>query len=391
MSGGVNELVVDRLRVTVLSAPISDAVPMSFAQLDNRQVCLVEVSADGVTGVGESWVNYPAWGPVERVATLCEGVAPLLLGMNVSDPPAALRILAQRLLPVARQWGAPGPVWQAISGIDLAVWDLIGKARGAPVAQLLRDGAGGTLPQPCAPAYASGVGPTDVERLCEMSLQAGLGAVKVKLGFGEERDRATLRAARSTLGDDHLLFADANQAWNLDTATELCRTLAEYGVAWLEEPLDGDDLADLEKLAAATSLTLATGENLYGLDTFKRYSDSAAVGIIQPDLAKSGGLTVASQVARHAASSGTAVAPHCYSSALGLAASLHFSAAFDVVDWIELDVRDNPLRTDLLTEPLRMHGASPVLPSGPGLGVQLDPDAIARFQTHVEERTHHDR
>jgi L-alanine-DL-glutamate epimerase-like enolase superfamily enzyme len=377
----------ERMRVTMLSAPIADRVPMSFGSLHDRRVCLVEVEAGGLVGIGESWVNYPGWAARERLGTLCDGVAPLVVGEDVSDPREVQRRLTARLLPVGRQWGALGPVWQAISAVDLALWDLRGKATGRSVAALLSP----DVSRRAVPAYASGVGPTDVTRLCESALRQGLGAVKTKVGFGQERDRATLAEARAVLGDAPALFADANQAWDLGQARAMCEVLAGFGVGWLEEPLDGDDLGELEKLAADTSIPLATGENTYGAAGFDRYVDSSAVATIQPDLAKCGGLTMGAHVARHAHHAGTAVAPHCYGGALGIAASLQLGAAFPAVAWMELDVRDNPLRTDLLTTPLRLEDGALVVPTGPGLGVELDTDVVRRYQTHVEERTHHDR
>ncbi|UYM04673.1 mandelate racemase/muconate lactonizing enzyme family protein [Solicola gregarius] len=375
-------LPVERVRVSVLRASIDDAVPMSFGRLDARQTCLVEVLAGGLTGVGESWINYPGWAPAERLATLSMGVAPLVIGADAADPEAVLETLTRELLPIGRQWGAPGPIWQAISAIDIALWDLAGRAAGTPVCDLL---AGGAATRASVPAYASGVGPTDVALLCERALEQGFGAVKTKIGFGHDRDIATLGEARSVLGSSHGLFADANQAWTMDDALAMLPALDEHGVGWLEEPLAGNHVDDLEKLAAATPVPIATGENLYGLGEFETYASSPAVGILQPDLAKSGGLTIARQVARVAAESATRLAPHCYSSAVGLVASAHLGAAFDVVDWLEVDVRDNPLRTELLSTPLGWHDGALPPPRGPGLGIELDESTVRHFRTHVEE------
>lgn len=376
----------ERMRVRVLSAPLDDDVQMSFGSLTSRRVCLVEVEAEGLVGIGESWINYPAWAERERLATLCEGVAPLLLGKDVSDPEQVQRDLMGRLLPVGRQWGAPGPVWQALSAVDLALWDLRGKQAGLSVAALLGCGE----QRRHVPAYASGVGPTDVAALCESALQAGLAAVKTKVGFGEQRDRSTLDEARAVLGAGPELFADANQAWDLASARAMCDILQEYDLGWLEEPLAGDGLDELEKLSADVSIPLATGENLYGTATFDRYVDSPAIQLIQPDIAKAGGFTVGAHVARRATEARTAVAPHCYAGAVGIAASLQLAAAFDAVRWLELDVRANPLRTDLLATPLQVEAGGLVVPSGPGLGVELDPTVIRHYQTHVEECTDHD-
>lgn len=379
-SGGVR-LPVERVRVSILRAPIEDAVPMSFGRLDARQTCLVEVFAGGLTGIGESWINYPAWAPEGRVATIRDGVAPLLLGMDAADPEPVQKGLTDRLLPIARQSGAPGPIWQAISAVDVALWDLAARAAGVPVSDLLAGGSARTL----IPAYASGVGPTDVTELCERALAAGFGAVKTKIGFRRERDVETLTDARAVLGSDHELFADANQAWSVGEAIAMLPVLDKYRIGWLEEPLAGNRIEDLEKLAAATSIPVATGENLYGLDEFDTFASSRAVGVLQPDLAKSGGLTMARHIAQSAAASATRLAPHCYSSAVGLVASAHLGAAFDVVDWLEVDIRDNPLRTDLLKAPLQWQGGALLRPDGVGLGIELDPSTVRRFRTHVEE------
>ncbi len=388
-------LPIERIRVSILSAPISDTVPMSFGQLDDRRVCLVEVSAGGVTGVGESWVNYPGWAHAERIATLCEGVAPHLIGLDALDPPAALDVLTTALLPVGRQAGAIGPIWQAISGVDIALWDLAGRVRDMPVHRLLREDSTNRA----IPAYASGIGPTHVEAFCDQALEGGFRAVKTKIGFGRQRDDETVRIARTQVGADVTVFADANQAWDLEEARREAAHLARYDVGWIEEPLTGDRLSDIEKLAVGCEIPVATGENVYGAEEFAQYVDSGAVSFIQPDLAKSGGFTIAKGVAERAASHGVRVAPHCYSGAIGIAAGVQLGMAYDVVDWIELDVRPNPLRTDLLAEPMGWQDGEVALPRSsdaapagepPGLGIDLDPAALREFRTHLKEITTHD-
>ncbi|AYY14182.1 mandelate racemase/muconate lactonizing enzyme family protein [Actinobacteria bacterium YIM 96077] len=379
---------VERLGVTVLSAPLgaTDTVAMSFGKLTDRRMCVVEVEADGAVGIGESWINYPAWAPRERLGTLCDGVASLLVGMEVSDPREIHGELTRQLLPLGRQWGALGPIWQSLSGVDMALWDLHGKLHGQSVAALLGgDGGRGHVP-----AYGSGVGPTRVAELCERAMQAGLPAVKTKVGFGAERDAAILGEARSTLGEKRRLFADANQAWNLAEAKAMCELLERHDVEWLEEPLTHDDLDELEELGADTTIPLATGENVYGITEFERYVESPAIHLIQPDLAKCGGITMGAAVAEHAGRCGTGVAPHCYGGAIGIVASLHVGAAFPSVRWIELDVRDNPLRTDVLTTPLRLDDGELAVPNGPGLGIELADTVIQHYEQYVEERTRRD-
>jgi L-alanine-DL-glutamate epimerase-like enolase superfamily enzyme len=345
---------------------------------------LVEIEVDGVVGIGESWVYYPAWSHRERVATLIDGLAHLVLGHDVSDPGAVHQRLVEDLTPLGRQWGAPGPIWQAISGVDLALWDLKGKIEGRSVAQLLSQGP----LRASVPAYGSGVGPDDVVQLTEAALDLGLEAVKVKLGFGSTTDLVTLALAKDVLGPSAELFADANQGWALSEALEMTGVLAEFDVGWIEEPVAGDRLSDLERLAHAGCVPVATGENVYGPSTFDRYVRSSAVAVIQPDVAKCGGITAARRVCASVDGEVTTVAPHCYGSAVGIAASVQLAAAFPTVRWVELDVRDNPLRTDLLAPALQVQDGCLVMPEGPGLGVQLDQQVVARFTTHTEERVH---
>lgn len=136
------------------------------------------------------------------------------------------------LAPLGRQWGAPGPIYQALSGADIALWDLVGKVRGVPISELL----GGRV-RDMVPVYASGLGPSNVTELAAECRSLGYDAFKLKVGFGRERDRANLTQARAAIGPDARLFADANQRWTLDEAGAIVEDLREAGVAWLEEPI----------------------------------------------------------------------------------------------------------------------------------------------------------
>lgn len=370
----VGTLEVEKAVVRVLAADISSPVPMAFSSLTQRRTCLVEIHAGGLVGLGESWVNYPSWAWAERVATISEGIAPLLVGTDVSKPPEVHARLIEQLAALGRQWGAPGPIWQAISGADAAMWDLLGKAAGVPVAQLLSP-----RPRASVPAYASGVGPDLVEPLTERAAQAGFTALKVKVGFGLERDISTLQRVRDVAGEGMRVFADANQAWSLSEAAHMCRVLQDYGVQWCEEPVDDNDVSELEALHEVTGMPLATGENVYSIPAFERYMRSPAISVIQPDVAKNGGITTAAHVVRRAAATATSVSPHCYSGALTLAATLQLAAADEVVEWVELDIRDNPLRTDVTSVEFAVDNGRLRVPDGAGLGLELDEERLGYY------------
>lgn len=379
----IGPLEAERIRTTVVSTPLGEPVPMSFGSLPRRQTCLVEIEAGGLVGIGESWINYPAWAARERLATLCDGVAPLVLGRDVSDPEGVQRDLARHLVPVGRQWGAIGPIWQALSGIDIALWDLKGKAQGLSVSELLPGGSR----RAHVPVYASGIGPTHVAELCRVAAGSGFTAVKAKIGFTKARDEWILAEARSVFGWDSPMFADANQAWSFQQAVAMCETLSRYQIDWVEEPLEWDRLNELEELYTTGQVPIATGENLYSVQDFRRYAASPGIHTIQPDLTKAGGLSVGALVGAYAEERGTDVAPHCYGSALGIVASLHLAALFPSVQTVEFDVRKNPLRTELLDSHLSVIDGEVSVPSGPGLGVELDPDAVRHYQVHQEQRT----
>lgn len=369
---------VARARIRVLRAAAEGGIAMSFAPLTHRSCVLVELeSDDGVVGYGESWVNYPAWAAEERVATLRDGVLPSVLGRYASDVREIQADLAATLDPLGRQWGAPGPIRQAISGVDIALWDLWGRTTGRSIAEL----AGARIREEIA-VYASSLGPSDVAAQAAACVDAGHRAVKVKVGFGRERDGRALRDARRVVGDV-ALYADANQAWSLDEAVDMAGTLREHGVAWLEEPVRGDHVPDLEVLHERTGMRIATGENVYGLDAFRAVVESPGVAVVQPDLTKAGGVTEALAVCALAARHGVTVNPHLYGGAVGYAATLQLAAHAAVVETVEYDVRDNPLRDPLLRQPPRPKEGVVAVPSGPGLGVHLDADALDRYTQGV--------
>ncbi|GAB3577731.1 mandelate racemase/muconate lactonizing enzyme family protein [Amycolatopsis endophytica] len=362
-------------RVRVLRAPVRDGIAMSFSALPYRTMVLVELEdATGVVGRGESWVNFPGWASTERVATLREGVLPLLDGQDTERIIAVQRRLVGALAPLGRQWGAPGPVSQAISAVDVALWDLRGRRQGSAIADL-----GGGRVRDEVDVYASSLGPTGVAELAARCRDRGFRAVKVKLGFGSETDDANLAAVRRICGDDVEVYGDANQAWSVEEAVAAAPMLREHGVAWIEEPVRGDRVEDLERLFEATGLAIATGENVYGRAAFWSYVESPAVAVVQPDVSKTGGLTEALAVCALAEARGKKVAPHLYGGAVAYLATLQLAALSPAVSVVEYDVRDNPLRDPLLCDPPQPVSGRLALPAGPGLGAEFDGAALDRL------------
>lgn len=363
-------------RLRLLRAPVESGIAMSFAALPARTMVLVEIeTSGGLVGRGESWANFPAWVAEERVATLTRGVFPLIVGQDARKINSLHWLLRHELEPMGRQWGAPGPIMQAISAVDMALWDLHGRASGQAVAALL----GGRIRDRIA-VYASSLGPEGVHETALMCRKQGHAAVKVKVGFGTARDEGVLCAAREVLGPDVSLFADANQAWDLDAAVAATPLLRRYGVEWIEEPIRGNAVNDLNEYYRVTGMPVATGENTYGVGAFLELALSPAVHLLQPDVSKVGGLTEALAICHVAAAAGTRVAPHLYNGALAFGATLQLAAVVPNVTLVEYDVRENPLRDPLLVDPPTAEGGTVPLPDGPGLGMTLDEAAVSHWQ-----------
>ena len=373
---------VDRLRLSVLEEPLAEPVPMSLGLLGVRHSLVVEVAVEGQWGVGETWVNHPDWAWQERLLTFRHGLAPLLDGRGFDDPRVLLSDLAAALLPRATQGGMAAAVWQALSGLDIALWDVLGKLSGRSVAEMLHPGR---VPATEVDVYASGIGPTRVHELCGVAARQGVHAVKARLGFGVDTDTTTLARIRAELGDDVQLFADANRAWSMAQAVAMGPVLREFGVAWVEEPLRHDRPDLLAHLTERTGVAVAAGENLYGGDAFEDYLSQGRLTVIQPDPAKSGGLSTCAGVAQAAEAHGVAVSPHCYSGGVALASTVQLAAAFANVAMVEVDVRPSELRTSLLRQGWGIADGRLAVPRGPGLGIEIDEETRSRHVVAEEE------
>jgi L-alanine-DL-glutamate epimerase-like enolase superfamily enzyme len=359
------------LHAHVFRWPVETPVQTSFGTMHDRPMVLVEArDADGVAGWGEIWCNFPAVGAEHR-ARLVESVfVPALAGREVDDPPAIFAELERRMAVLAIQSGERGPIAQCIAGIDIALWDLKARRAGRPLWRLL-GGAGPTIS-----VYASGLNPEAPEKLALRRRDEGFTAFKLKVGFGETRDLENLRAMRSALGAEATLMVDANQAWDLDRARHMAARIAEFGLAWLEEPVNADTpLERWKALQRAVAIPLAAGENMAGEGTFVEAIESGAFAVLQPDMAKWGGFSGCLPVARRILAAGRRYCPHYLGGGVGLLASAHLLAAAGGDGMLEIDANPNPLRTATCGPVAEVKAGRATLTDAPGLGV--DPDLAA--------------
>lgn len=374
----MSDIRITEVEPVVLRAEIPEPVRTSFGTMEHRWSVLVRIGTDaGVEGWGESWCNFPAWAPFERVHTV-RGLAPLVIGRDPRDVVHLHDRLRQATRVLERQWGASGPVSQAIAAIDVALWDVHGKLTDQSIVRMF-----GGHEEMDVPVYGSGLGPSDPAPLIEKLQAAGVAAFKLKVGFGAERDARSLARIRELIGDDAVLWVDANQAWSLSAAREALPMLGDHGVDLLEEPLASSDYTGMARLRDVAAIPLAAGENAAGRKDFVEMLGAGCIDVVQPDVAKCGGLTDARFACQLAAAHGLSFAPHYLGGAVGLIASLHLFAGSPGGTMMELDANPNPLREELAGDLVRPVDGCLRLPSGPGLGFTPRPEALERYRVPV--------
>lgn len=345
-------------------------------QPDHCVHTLVAVLTDeGLTGFGSVFTND---GLVKSALKVLE---PLYRGENALEPERVSEKLHQNSF-----WmGRGGTLTHAISGIDIALWDILGQATGQPIGRLL----GGRYRQRVRP-YAS-VLMREPDLLAEHLVQLkeeGFRAFKIGWGpFGRvsnQLDEAIVRAARQAIGPDCWLMVDAGGSdaywpqgykWALRTA----EMLADYAVTWFEEPLNPDALEDFVALRRAAPVPIAGGEVLTRRQSFQPWLQAGAFDIVQPDVTKVGGLSEERRIGWLAQESGVKFVPHGWNTAVGLAADLHLAAAFANTDFVEY-LTGSPYIDEIVAEPWQLdeEGMLPI-PAGPGLGISLNLEAVAKY------------
>ena len=373
---GARQAAVRSVQAQVYRFPVPTPVRTSFGVMRERPALFVRVEDDdGAVGWGEIWCNFPDCGAEHRARLIDSVFAPLLAGRPLGTPIALTDELIERTAVLAIQSGEPGPIQQCIAGLDIALWDLVARRAVTPLWRHL-DGR-----SPAIGVYASGINPEDPAGTAARCRSEGHRAFKLKLGFGEQRDLANLRAMRAELGSDALLAVDANQAWPLETATRMAALIEAFGLAWLEEPLRANrPWAEWQELANATRIPLAAGENLAGHEQFDEAIARRVFQVMQPDAAKWGGLSHCLAVGRRIVQSGLCYCPHYLGGGIGLLASAHLLAAVGGNGLLEIDANPNPLRTLACGPVADVRDGQIVLGEAPGLGVEPDLQALREFR-----------
>jgi D-galactarolactone cycloisomerase len=278
---------------------------------------------------------------------------------------------------LTRWYGRKGVAVSALGGVDIALWDLRGKAAGKPTYKLL--GA----ERDWVPAYASGLfWADDVRELEEEAARhvaRGFRRVKMRLGRDPEYDLAAVDAARRGAGEGNDVIVDGSHRYSRERAEWIGAELAARGILWFEEPFPPEDLDAYVGLRPRIDVPLAAGENDFGVQGFRELIRAGALDIVQPDACRAGGITETLRIARLASEAGLRVAPHTWSDAVALRANAHVIAALSHGLTVEVDQTGNPFVDDLLAKPLEIADGRLLLGDAPGLGVDLDDAVVARL------------
>jgi D-galactarolactone cycloisomerase len=380
-------LKITGIDVHVLKSPLAEPFAFSQGWVRQRSATLVEVLTDeGISGWGEAFAQglEP---PEIAAAAISHALKPLLLGAD----PLATEVLWHRMYHATRDYGRKGSVVAAISAVDIALWDIAGKARGVPIHELL-GGAFRTRVEPYATGFYRIKGQGEAQRLAEEAIrhhEAGFSLMKVKLGYGVEDDIACMQAiGRAIEGRGITLMVDTNHAYGRSEALRLGRALADYDLRWYEEPVAPEDLRGYAEMREKLTMPIAGGENEHTLYGFRDYFAAGAVDIAQPDLGSCGGISAARHIVALAQAHGVAVNPHVWGSAIAQAASLQLIAALPVAHHslfaqepvFEYDRSSHPFRQHLITQPIVQQGGWVPIPGGPGLGVEVDRAVLDKYR-----------
>lgn len=366
-----------RIEAFHLSAPLVRPRRNAFGEMTTRPALIVRmIDDDGTEGWGECFCNWPPFGAAHRKLLIERIMAPLLTSTPFDRPEALSAHLADRTCSLCIQCNEPGPFEQAIAALDIAAWDLVARRAGLPLAILL----GGEPGPHRIPVYASALVEANLDDVVPASLDKGIGAFKLKVGFGAETDLRALTRLREMTDGEAGLMVDANQAWDLDEAGRMIDRLAAFRLEWIEEPISAASGLDVwQALAEGRQTPLAAGENVRGEKGFDAMIASQAVQVLQPDVIKWGGISGCRAVAEKALAAGRRFCPHYLGGGIGLMASAHLLASMASGDLMEFDVSENPWIDVLAGDGASIEGGLLALDASPGLGVTPNLDRLDPF------------
>jgi len=368
---------ITKVEAMVLTCHLDKPIMDATYTLPHRSAVLVKVDTDeGLSGIGEA--AYFGGPPMITKTIIEKELQEYLLG----EDPLNVERLWEKMYQGSIKHGRKGVVVAGMSGIDIALWDIKARAAKMPLYKLL----GGCYEQIRAYASAGFYAPDKgvKELTAEMAsyVKEGFTAVKMKIGrLSPAEDVARVKAVREAIGDDIDLLVDANNAYTSYQAIKIARKMEDSNIFWFEEPVPAEDIVGSAAVAAAIDTPLAAGENEFTRYGFRDLIINKAIDIAQPDVTWCGGITEAKKIAALASAWSIICVPHSFSSAIALVANLNFSASIPNSLFQEFDRNYNPLRENLLRDPITINRDGYIeLTDKPGLGVELDESVVKKYR-----------
>ena len=361
-----------------------------FGRVPTFDSVIVRVETDtGLTGWGEAKAGVGSAAACAGLAAIInDDYAPLLLGQDPRDisrlwdvmyntPREGYAVAGGYALP---QVGRRGLSISAIAGVDVALWDILGKSLNVPVWRLL-----GGKRVDRMPAYASG-GWADAANIGEQLQgycdKAGFRAVKMRVGVMDgspARSAARVRAARERLGPDIRLMADAHGTWTVAEARAFARMVEDCDLFWFEEPVSADDKAGMAEVRRSSSVPISAGESEFTRHDFREICELRAADVLQPDLAIAGGLTEALRISALASAFNLRLAPHLWSGAPAFAAGMHLAVTQSAGFTLDYSLGHNPMLHDLIEESFPVEDGHVAIPDRPGLGITVRESFLQQY------------
>ena len=345
-----------------------------------QDTLIVKVHTDaGITGLGEVDSSPHVIKAIIEAPT-SHSIAHGLKTLVVGEDPFEIDKIWDKMYQGTIYYGRWGPVLHAMSGIDIALWDIKGKALDLPVYKLM---GGGYLNK--VRAYASilfGDTPKETGEIGRKYRDQGYTAVKFgwdPMGQDEETDIALVREGRKGVGDDVDLLIDAGICWDAKTAIQRARKFQDYNIYWLEEPLHPDDVEGYAQLSQAVDVRIAAGEGESSWGSYLDLMDRGKIDVVQVDVGRTG-LSAARRIGFSAHERKLPCVNHCYKTDVLVAASLHFLASIPNSFILEFSVSSSPLRQKIAKEPIKMVDGYVAVPEGPGLGVELNQEIVDKYR-----------
>lgn len=375
-----------------MDIPMADAIHY----MPQRNLLIVKVYTDaGFVGMGEA-ASYG--GPMESTeAMILEELKPRLIG----EDPFKVEWLFRKMTIPSHQHGRRGLLYSAVSGIDVALWDIIGQATKTPIAKLLGGYREEVEAYASAGFYAEGKSADDLAAEMAGYAEIGFNCMKMKIGRNKEamlnplhnmdhndyalvsyeEDVERIKKVREAIGPKARLAVDANNAWTPSIALQMAREFEKYKIAWFEEPVDTDDIEGSALVAHQLDMPVSGYETEVSLFGFRDLIVRKAIDIVQCDVIWSGGITESKKIAAFAHAYGLPCIPHVFASGLSLVANLHFIASIPNGGLLEFDRNPNPLRTELFNEEIEIDKKGYVkVPDRPGLGVTLNERTVEKYR-----------